>query len=58
MEREGAIHQHVLKDLEPGLPQEGMTEAELICELYMLMVREGHRWISGSVCSSMISSLA
>ena len=42
MERAGAIHQWVLEELGAGLLREGMSEAEFGCELFSLMVREGH----------------
>ena len=45
MERCGAIHRHILEDGVPALLREGMNEAELGCELYSLMVREGHQGI-------------
>jgi len=42
LERAGALHRRVLEDAAPALLRAGMTEAELACELYALMVREGH----------------
>jgi len=45
LERAGAIHRRVLEDLVPGMLSEGMSEAELGCELYSAMVREGHQGI-------------
>ncbi len=42
LERAGAIHRRILEDEGPALLREGMTEAEFACELYRLMVREGH----------------
>ena len=42
MERAGAIHRRVLEDTGPALLRAGMTEAEFGCELYSLLVREGH----------------
>ncbi len=42
MERAGAIHRRILEEAGPALLREGMTEAELACEFYSLMVREGH----------------
>jgi Xaa-Pro dipeptidase len=42
LERAGAIHRSVLEDAVPALLREGMTEAEFGCEIYSLMVREGH----------------
>lgn len=43
MEKAGEIHRRILEELVPGLLREGMSEAELGCELYSLMVREGHQ---------------
>jgi len=42
LERAGAIHRRILEDAGPALLREGMTEAEFGCDLYSLMVREGH----------------
>jgi Xaa-Pro dipeptidase len=42
MKRAGAIHRRILEDAVPGLLREGMSEAEFACDLYSLMVREGH----------------
>ncbi|HOC56149.1 MAG TPA: Xaa-Pro peptidase family protein [Verrucomicrobiota bacterium] len=42
MERAGAIHRRILEEAGPALLREGMSEAELACEFYSLMVREGH----------------
>ncbi|MCX6921829.1 MAG: M24 family metallopeptidase, partial [Verrucomicrobia bacterium] len=52
MERAGAIHRRVLEDAVPALLREQMTEAEFACELYSLMVREGHE---GTVRFSMFN---
>jgi Xaa-Pro aminopeptidase len=43
MERCGAMHRRVMEEGVPALLREGMTEAELACELYSLLVREGHQ---------------
>jgi len=43
MERAGAIHRRVLEEAVPGLLREGMSEAEFACELYSILVREGHQ---------------
>jgi Xaa-Pro dipeptidase len=45
MERAGKIHRHVLEDLVPGMLTEGMDEVTLTCDLYSVMVREGHQGI-------------
>jgi Xaa-Pro dipeptidase len=45
MERAGEIHRHVLEDLVPGMLSEGIDEATLTCDLYSVMVREGHQGI-------------
>lgn len=43
LERAGAIHQRALEEHVPSLLREGMSEAELGCELFSFMVREGHQ---------------
>ncbi len=43
MERCGAVHRQVMEERVPTLLREGMNEAELACELYSLLVREGHQ---------------
>jgi len=43
MEQCGAIHRRVMEDSVPTMLREGMSEAELACELYSLLVREGHQ---------------
>ena len=43
MERAGAIHRRVLEEGAPSLLREGMSEAEFGCDLFSLMVREGHQ---------------
>jgi Xaa-Pro dipeptidase len=43
MEHAGKIHRHVLEDLVPGMLAEGLDEATLTCDLYSVMVREGHQ---------------
>lgn len=45
MEQAGAIHRRILEDAAPALLREGMSEAEYACDLYSLMVREGHEGI-------------
>lgn len=40
--RAGALHCRLLEERAPALLREGMSEADLACELYSLMVREGH----------------
>jgi len=42
MERAGALHQRLLEEQVPALLREGMSEAEFGCDLFGLMVREGH----------------
>jgi Xaa-Pro aminopeptidase len=46
MERAGAIHRRALEDQVPALLREGMSEAELGCELYSILVRDGHQGIA------------
>ena len=43
MERCGAILRRVLEESVPAMLREGMNEAEFACELYSLLVREGHQ---------------
>jgi Xaa-Pro aminopeptidase len=43
MKRAGAIHRRILEEGVPGLLREGMSEAEFGCDLFSLMVREGHQ---------------
>lgn len=43
MEEAGAIHARVLEQELPGMLREGMSEAELGCELFTAMVRAGHQ---------------
>ncbi len=45
MERAGKIHCHVLEDFVPGMLMEGMDEVTFACDLYSLMVKEGHQGI-------------
>ena len=43
MERCGAMHRRVMEENVPMMLREGMNEAEFACELYSLLVREGHQ---------------
>jgi Xaa-Pro aminopeptidase len=45
MEHAGKIHRHVLEDCIPGMLKEGIDEVGLTCDLYSLMVEEGHQGI-------------
>lgn len=45
MEHAGKIHRHVLEDLVPGMLAEGIDEVTFGCDLYSLMVKEGHQGI-------------
>ena len=45
MERAGKIHRHVLENLVPGMLTEGIDEVTLTCDLYSVMVKEGHQGI-------------
>jgi len=45
MERAGKIHRHVLEDLVPGMLSEGIDEVTFACDLYSVMVKEGHQGI-------------
>jgi Xaa-Pro aminopeptidase len=43
MERCGAMHRRVMEENVPMMLREGMNEAEFACDLYSLLVREGHQ---------------
>jgi len=43
MEHAGKIHRRVLEDLVPGMLTEGMDEVTLMCDLFTVMVKEGHQ---------------
>ena len=45
MEHAGKIHRHVLEDCVPGMLEEGIDEVSFTCDLYSLMVKEGHQGI-------------
>jgi len=45
MEHAGKIHRHVLEDCVPGMLMEGIDEVTFGCDLYSLMVKEGHQGI-------------
>ena len=45
MEHAGKIHRHVLEDCIPDMLAEGIDEVGLTCDLYTLMVKEGHHGI-------------
>lgn len=45
MEHAGKIHRHVLEDCIPEMLNEGIDEVGLTCDLYTLMVKEGHQGI-------------
>jgi Xaa-Pro aminopeptidase len=45
MERAGKIHRHVLEDLVPDMLTEGIDEVTFACDLYSVMVKEGHQGI-------------
>jgi Xaa-Pro dipeptidase len=45
MERAGKIHRYVLEDCVPGMLAEGIDEVTFGCDLYSLMVKEGHQGI-------------
>jgi Xaa-Pro aminopeptidase len=46
MERSGAIHRQALEEGIPTLLREGMSEAEFGCELFSLLVSQGHHGMS------------
>ena len=43
MEQAGGLHRRILEEATPGLLRAGVSEAEFACDLYSLMVREGHQ---------------
>jgi Xaa-Pro dipeptidase len=43
MERCGAMHRQVMEETVPTMLRERMNEVELACDLYSLLVREGHQ---------------
>ncbi|HRY74947.1 MAG TPA: Xaa-Pro peptidase family protein [Methanoregulaceae archaeon] len=45
MEHAGTIHRRVLEDLVPGMLTEGIDEITFFCDLYSLMIKEGHQGI-------------
>ncbi|MCQ1537527.1 aminopeptidase P family protein [Methanocalculus taiwanensis] len=45
MRKSGEIHRHVLDDIVPELLREGMSEADLGCELHTALINEGHHGI-------------
>jgi Xaa-Pro dipeptidase len=45
LERAGAGHRRVMEEEIPALLREGVSEAEFGCDLFALMVREGHQGI-------------
>jgi Xaa-Pro aminopeptidase len=45
MERAGEIHRRVLEDLVPEMLSEGIDEVTFGCDLYSVMVKEGHQGI-------------
>ena len=45
MKHAGKIHRHVLEDCVPGMLTEGIDEITFYCDLYSLMMREGHQGI-------------
>ncbi|MCX6701118.1 MAG: Xaa-Pro peptidase family protein [Methanomicrobiales archaeon] len=45
MKHAGKIHRHVLEDCVPGMLSEGIDEITFYCDLYSLMMREGHQGI-------------
>lgn len=43
MTQSGEVHRRVLEEILPSVLREGMSEAELGCDLYSILVREGHQ---------------
>jgi Xaa-Pro dipeptidase len=46
LERAGAVHRRALEDQVPAMLREGMSEADLGCELLAAMVRDGHQGVA------------
>ncbi len=46
MKKSGQIHARVLEQLTPLLLREGMSEVELVGELYQLLLKEGHHGVA------------
>jgi Xaa-Pro aminopeptidase len=46
LERAGRVHRQALEEHVPALLREGMSEAELGCELFSLMVRQGYQGLA------------
>jgi Xaa-Pro dipeptidase len=46
MERAGEIHRRVLEDRVPAMLREGMSEADLCAELFLVLVAEGHHGVA------------
>jgi Xaa-Pro dipeptidase len=46
LERAGAIHRRALEEDVPGLLREGMSEADLGCELLSLLIAKGHHGLA------------
>ncbi len=42
----GAIHQHILEEIVPGILKEGMSEVELAADLYAIMLKKGHHGVA------------
>jgi Xaa-Pro aminopeptidase len=45
LERSGAIHRQILEEGVPPLLREGISEAQFGCDLFSLMVRQGHQGV-------------
>lgn len=46
MEKSGAKHRYVLEECVPRILRRGMSEVDLVTELYSVMVREGHHGVA------------
>jgi Xaa-Pro aminopeptidase len=46
MEQSGKIHQRVTEELVPGILREGMSEMEFFCDLYSVLIHEGHHGVA------------
>ncbi len=46
MEQSGRIHQRVTEELIPGMLREGMSELEFFCDLYSVLIHEGHHGVA------------
>jgi Xaa-Pro dipeptidase len=46
MEQSGRIHQRVLEEKIPAILREGISEADFACEIYAILIAEGHHGVA------------